>query len=68
MNMKKELGNNREEPKEPEIEQNPWYDYNNNIANNNEKLLNETIITLVCHYHQNQFKFTTSFFFFFSVV
>jgi hypothetical protein len=44
MNMEKELGNNREESKEIE-KQNPWYEYNN-IANNNEKLLNETIITL----------------------
>jgi len=33
------------EPKTQESErENPWYDYN--IENNNEKLLNETIITL----------------------
>jgi hypothetical protein len=29
----------------PTDKQNPWYEYNNNIANNNENL-NETIVTL----------------------
>jgi hypothetical protein len=45
--MKTYLSNKEEqeskEPKSPE--QNPWFDYNN-ANNNNEKLLNETIVTL----------------------
>jgi hypothetical protein len=43
MNTEKELGNNNKEPESKEIEQNPWYEYNN-IANNEN--LNETIVTL----------------------